>query len=61
MSRESVNEIIGGKVWNGFDYGLQVWVVEGEIQNCGHREEMSCGCTARKLAGQMICDVKEAK
>jgi hypothetical protein len=44
-------------VFNGFDYTLQVWVIDGKIQNCGHPETMQCGCKARKLAGQDIASV----
>jgi hypothetical protein len=36
MTRLSKHEIRNGRVWNGFDYELQVWVVNGNIQHCGH-------------------------
>jgi len=33
--RESNDEYINGKLVNGFDYDLQVWVVNGIIQDAG--------------------------
>ena len=35
MSRESSDEIRDGRVYNGFDYKLQVWVIDGVIQPVG--------------------------
>jgi hypothetical protein len=46
-----------GHVWNGFDYALQVWVVEGVVRPCGHPPVVSrptACCAARVLAGQRI-------
>ena len=57
VSRLSGDEVRDGYVWNGFDYALQVWVVEGVVQRCGHPAAMSqhasC-CAASVLAGQRI-------
>ena len=36
MTRLSGDELRDGYVWNGFDYALQVWVVDGVAQSCGH-------------------------
>lgn len=41
MTRLSGDEWRDGHVWNGFDYALQVWVVEGVVQPCGHPPPMS--------------------
>ena len=65
MTRLSGDEIRHGRVWNGFDYELQVWVVNGIIQRCGHPDvmrlsETSC-CNAYRLAGQNILDVPNAQ
>ena len=65
MTRRSGDEIRGGRVWNGFDYELQLWVVDGIIQRCGHLDTMrlpekSC-CNAYRLAGQSILDVPDAQ
>jgi hypothetical protein len=65
MSRLSGDEIRDGRVWNGFDYELQVWVVNGIIQHCGHPDRMrlqdrSC-CNAYRLAGRSILDVPNAQ
>ena len=50
-----------GRVWSGFDYDLQVWVVGGIVQKCGHPEAMRLGgkpcCNAYRLAGQRILDL----
>jgi hypothetical protein len=57
VTRVSGDDVRDGHVWNGFDYALQVWVVEGVVQPCGHPPAMSqhapC-CAARVLAGQRI-------
>lgn len=50
-----------GRVWSGFDYDLQVWVVGGVVQICGHPESMRLGgkpcCNAYRLAGRKILDL----
>lgn len=50
--RASNDEIINGIVKNGFDYDLQVWVVDYIIMDCGHK--FACDCNARRYAGQDI-------
>jgi len=65
MTRISGDEIRHGRVWNGFDYELQVWVVDGIIQNCGHpvvmrHQDRPC-CNAYRLAGQKILDIPNAQ
>jgi hypothetical protein len=57
VTRLSGDELRDGYVWNGFDYALQVWVVEGVVQGCGHPPAMSRSapcCAAFALAGQRI-------
>ncbi len=48
----------GACIKDGFDYDLQVWVVDHIVQRCGHPEAMSSPehycCNARELAGQDI-------
>ena len=65
MTRLSGDEIRGGRVWNGFDYELQVWVANGIIQRCGHPNTMPSPkkfcCNAYRLAGQNILDVPNAQ
>ena len=41
-----------GSLINGFDYHLQVWVVDGIVQMCGHPRP-NC-CNAKRFAGQSI-------
>ena len=65
MTRLSGDEIRFGRVWNGFDYELQLWVANGMIQGCGHPETMrlqdrSC-CNAYRLAGRSILDLPNAQ
>jgi hypothetical protein len=65
MTRQSGDEILFGRVWNGCDYDLQVWVVDGIVQPCGHPHTMrsperSC-CNAYRLAGQNILEVPDAQ
>ena len=65
MTRLSGDEIRHGRVWNGFDYELQVWVVNGIIQHCGHPDTMRSPnnfcCNAYRLAGRSIVDVPNAQ
>ncbi len=57
MTRLSGDELRDGDVWNGFDDALQVWVVDGVAQSCGHPVAMpragAC-CPAFRLAGRRI-------
>ena len=63
VTRMSGDELRDGYVWNGFDYVLQVWVVDGVVQRCGHPAAMSrlapC-CAALVLAGQRIDQIPSA-
>ena len=57
MTRLSGDERRDGSVWNGFDDALQVWVIDGVAQSCGHpvamRRAGAC-CPAFRLAGRRI-------
>ena len=57
MIRLSGDELRDDYVWNGFDYALQVWAVDGVAQRCGHpvamRRAGPC-CPAFRLAGRRI-------
>ena len=58
MSRTSSDEVISGAVWNGYDYNLQIWVIEGTVQPCSHPASMGSNCcNQRKYAGQSIVDI----
>ena len=65
MTRFSDDELRDGRVFNGFDYEIQVWVVDGAIQQCGHPASMRQGgvlcCDAFRFAGQRIADVPGAE
>lgn len=65
MSRQSSDELASdGTILNGFDYNLQVWVMQGHVMECGHRrpsanygtEPKTC-CNAAKFRGQKVKDV----
>ena len=53
--RGSKNEVVNGIVKDGFDYHLQVWVIDYLILDCGHK--FDCGCNSRRYAGR---DIREA-
>jgi len=57
VTRLSGDELRDGYVWNGYDDALQVWVVDGIVQPCGHPAAMSRHaprCHAFALTGQRI-------
>lgn len=54
MTRTSTDEIRRGRVWNGYDYALQVWVRNGLIQDCGHPRAWTDCCNARRLREHRI-------
>ena len=64
MTRLSRDELHAGFVWNGFDHALQVWVVDGIGQACGHPPTMARGgpcCNAFVLAGRRIDELPGAE
>ena len=60
MTRLSGDELRDGDVWNGFDYALQVWVVDGVAQSLrapgGDARARAPCCPALRLAGRRIDD-----
>ena len=65
MTRVSSDEIRGGYLFNGFDYNIHVWVVDGDIRRCAHPASMRAGgvpcCNAYRYAGQPIARVSGAE
>jgi len=60
MSRISRDQLKHGVVENGFDYNLQVWVIKGIVQDCGHPESMQSDgpcCNKHLFSGQRIVDI----
>ena len=51
MSRESGDQIIEGRLINGYDYNNQAWVVDGKYVRCGHKDT-ECSCFGRIAEGQ---------
>ncbi len=45
--RVSRDQIINGRVTNGYDYKNQAWVVDGKYMDCGHPQTMNCNCYGR--------------
>ena len=52
MSRKSSNEVVNGRLVNGYDYDRQAWVRNGLYVRCGHPEQMNCGCYGRIHEGE---------
>lgn len=52
--RTSNDEIKDGKLWNGYDYERQAWVVNGRYIRCGHPETMDCQCYGKKHEGEKV-------
>lgn len=50
--RMGQNEIIDDKVYNGFDYEHQAWVMNGKYVKCGHPDSMECGCYGKDHEGE---------
>ena len=42
------------KLYNGYDYNNQVWVMNGLYVRCGHLEAMQCSCYGREHAGEKV-------
>ncbi|GEM_PF-2659318 len=65
MTRSSPDELHPGtgRIWNGFDYQLQVWVRNGIVQPCGHPARMRTSgpcCAQHAYAGRSILEIDGA-
>jgi hypothetical protein len=64
MSRLSGDELRAW-VWNGYDYDLQAWVMDGLVAPCGHppwaRQDGSACCARARWAGQPITGLLGAR
>jgi hypothetical protein len=66
MTRSSRDELdpATGRIWNGFDYRLQVWVRDGIVQPCGHPARMRTSgpcCAQHAYAGRSILEIEGAE
>lgn len=52
MSRMSNDQYIDGRLYNGYDYQHQAWVLRGVYVECGHPESMDCNCYSRLHVGE---------
>ena len=57
--RTSNQQYVNGQLHNGFDYDLQVWVIKGKIQRCGHPGTMQCNCYGRAYQNESIVKVRQ--
>ena len=63
MTRLSGDELHDGLVWTGFDDAVQVWVLDGLGQACGHPPTTAWGgpcCAAFARAGRRIDEIPGA-
>ena len=52
MSRQSTDQYHDNRLFNGYDYQNQAWVVNGVYQRCGHPDSMNCQCFGRSHEGE---------
>ena len=52
MTRTSNDEIVNGRLINGYDYKNQSWVINGKYVACGHPITMDCKCYGKLHAGE---------
>ena len=50
--RTSKDQVINGRLMNGYSYMHQAWVKDGKYIKCGHPKEMDCNCYGRKNEGK---------
>lgn len=48
--RSNGQEIVGGRLINGYDYHRQAWVKDGRYVSCAHLD--NCGCYGKVHAGE---------
>ena len=52
--RQSTNEMVAGMIKDGYSYEHQCWIVDFVVQNCGHPQDMTCGCFGREHQGERV-------
>jgi len=50
--RYSNNEYRDHRLWTGYDYDNQAWVIDGRYVRCGHPETMDCDCYGKINKGK---------
>ena len=58
MSRTSKDEYKDGRLFNGYDYENQAWVINGKYIRCGHPESMDCKCYGKECEGEETQPIK---
>lgn len=59
--KSMLKKMQGEIITDGFDYELQVWIINGVIQDCGHNVMMHKCCNGRKFRGRILERVKTGK
>jgi len=61
MSRQSGDQLAAdGSILNGFDYQLQVWVIDGRVDACSHPASMRRAgpcCNQARYAGHLVATI----
>jgi len=54
--REGTNRYLAGKLIDGYDYDLQVWVKGGQVIDCNHPDSMKANgcCNGHKHAYRQL-------
>jgi hypothetical protein len=52
VTRTSQDEYREGRLWQGYDYTNQAWVIQGRYVRCGHNAEVKCSCFGRLHEGE---------
>ena len=48
------NKYKDGKLYNGYDYDNQAWVLKGKYVKCGHSENMNCQCYGKIHEDELV-------
>jgi hypothetical protein len=52
--RHSNDEYKDERLINGYDYENQAWVIDGKYVDCGHPNNVKCGCYGRTHKGEEV-------
>lgn len=52
MTRTSQDQYQNDRLFNGYDYKNQAWVLKGVYQACNHPNSMNCRCYGKVHGGE---------
>ena len=52
--RTTDNHYQDKKLYNGYDYEKQAWVLKGKYVRCGHPDSMNCQCYGKAHEGESV-------